>query len=40
MKSDKKSVEIDVEKADIKILEGLRKKYPQANFQYIFTKKV
>ena len=40
IKSDKKSVEIKIEKADIKILKELRKKYPKASFQYIFTKNV
>jgi len=38
--SSKGIIEANVEKADIRKIKELRKKFPNANFQYIFTKTV
>ena len=40
IKSNKNSIEIKVEKAEIKTIKNLRRKFPKAEFQYIFTKKI
>jgi len=40
IKSSPGIIEAEVKNCNIKILEKLRKKYPKANFQYIFTKEL
>ena len=34
------AIEVKVEKCDLQVLSNLRKKYPNAWFQYIFTKQI
>jgi len=36
----KSMIEIKIKNCDLKVLKRLREKYPKANFQYIFTKKI